>query len=153
MKSHAIPIQFNAQGCFPKKILDTILAGIPVTYTFSIEICKPRSLWFDRTIASLKFTRAIQYDNLKNEYHVTLSSKNGTSVLADFSEVKKTIENVNETALVSSDLLRENDLYYMQYHLDIKAESASTLPFPLEYLLSILPWGQSKTGWSTIPIK
>jgi hypothetical protein len=154
MKYRPIHAQFASQGCFQKEILDTILAGIPVTYTFQIKVYQPIPLWFDREISSLRLIRKIQYDNLKNEYRVTLNGRQSiTKVLVDFSEVKKMIENVNETVLVSSDLFKKNDLYYLKYHLDIKAESASDLPLPLEYLLSLLPWGQSKTGWSTIPIK
>jgi hypothetical protein len=149
-----IHVQFTAQDCFLKKVMDTILAGIPVVYTFSIKVCQPRQLWFDWEISTLTLVRTIQYDTLKNEYRVTLDSKNTTTViLTDFSEVKKKIENVNETILVSSDLFKKNDLYYLKYHLDIKAESASGLPLPLDYLLSILPWGQSKTGWSEVPLR
>jgi len=154
MQYRPIHLQFTSQGCFQKEILDTILAGIPITYTFQVKVYQPVTLWFDREISSLMLTRKIQYDNLKNEYLVTLNGRQSTTkVLVDFSEVKKMIENVNETVLVSSDLFKKNDLYYLKYHLDIKAESAADLPLPLEYLLSLLPWGQSKTGWSTIPIK
>ena len=154
MKYQPIHVQFASQGCFQKEILDTILAGIPVTYTFQIKVYQPIPLWFDREISSLRLIRKIQYDNLKNEYRVTLNGRQSiTKVLADFSEVKKMIENVNETVLVSPDLFKKNDLYYLKYHLDIRVESTSDLPLPLEYLLSLLPWGQSKTGWSTIPIK
>jgi len=154
MKHLAIPVHFTAQGCFAEKVLDAIFAGIPVTYTFSIEICQPRPLWFDREISSLKLIRTIKYDNLKNEYHVTLSSKNTTyTLLTNLTEVKKMIENVNETALVSSDLFKKNDLYYLKYNLDIEVESASGLPLPLDYLLSLLPWGKSKTEWPSVPLK
>ena len=154
MKYRPIHAQFASQGCFQKEILDTILAGIPVTYTFQVKVYQPIPLWFDREISSLRLIRKIQYDNLKNEYRVTLNGRQSiTKVLADFSEVKKMIENVNETVLVSPDLFKKNDLYYLKYHLDIRVESTSDLPLPLEYLLSLLPWGQSKTGWSTIPIK
>jgi hypothetical protein len=154
MKYQPIHVQFAGQGCFQKEILDTILAGIPVMYTFQIKVYQPIPLWFDREISSLRLIRKIQYDNLKNEYRVTLNGRQSiTKVLADFSEVKKMIENVNETILVSPDLFKKNDLYYLKYHLDIRVESTSDLPLPLEYLLSLLPWGQSKTGWSTIPIK
>jgi hypothetical protein len=153
-KYRPIHMQFAAQGCFEKHVLDTILAGIPVVYTLQVKVYQPLTLWPDREISCLKLTRRVQYDNLKNEYRVTLNGRqNTTTIHADFSEVKKLIENVNETVLVSSDLFKKNDLYYLKYHLDVEAESVSDLPLSLEYLLSLLPWGQSKTGWSTIPIK
>lgn len=154
MQYKPIHLQFAAQGCFQKHILDTILAGIPVSYIIQIKVYQPLNLWFDREISSLKLTRKVQYDTLKDEYRITLNGRQSTfTILTDFAEVKKLIENVNETILVSSDLFKKNDLYYLKYHLDIEAESGSDLPLPLEYLLSLMPWGQSKKGWSSIPIK
>jgi len=153
-KYRPIHIQFTAQGCFEKHIIDTILAGIPVAYTLRIKVYQPHPLWFDRELSSLRLTRRVQYDTLKNEYRVTINGRQNTNtIFNDFSEVKKLIENVDETVLVSYDLFRKNDLYYLKYHLDIETESGSELPLPLEYILSLLPWGQSKTGWSTIPNK
>lgn len=153
-KYRPIHIQFTAKGCFEKKTMDTILAGIPVTYFIKIKVYQPRTLWFDSELSALKLVRKLQYDNLKNEYRVTLNGRqNITTIHSDFSEVKKIIEEVNETLLLSSSLFKKNDLYYLKYHVEITAESPSELPLPLEYLLSLLPWGKTKTGWSTIPIK
>lgn len=59
------------QGCFTPKIVSAILAGVPTTFTFLVELYEERPFWLDRRIARITEVRTVKYDLLKKIFYIT----------------------------------------------------------------------------------
>ncbi|MBI4619362.1 MAG: DUF4390 domain-containing protein [Desulfobacterales bacterium] len=145
--SKDLMIYFSVEGCFTKKMEDAILNGIPTTFTFFIDLYCPRGLWFDKTLATVTVRHTIVYNNLRNEFTVTLNSKDKKEVLLkDFLEAKKAMAEVNGITVIPMSSLKKNNKYYMR----IKAKlDPIKLPFFLDYVLFFVSLWDFETDWYT----
>ncbi len=122
-----------------------ILNGIPTTFTFLIELYKPRSLWPNKQLTSLKLHHTIKYDSLRQEFSVTLSERgNQTFIMKEFSKAQEMMADVSNFQLVPLQTLEKN----IQYQLRIKAElNKVRLPLYLHYLLFFVSLWDFDTDW------
>jgi len=138
-------VYFSVHGCFTKKIDEAILNGIPTTFTFFIKLYLPRSFWFDKAISSVIVKHTIVYDNLKDEFKVTLNSKGKKEVvLKDLWEAKNMMSEVDEVTVAPMSSLEKK----IKYYLKIKAElDTIKLPFFLDYVLFFVSLWDFETAW------
>ncbi|MFA4910016.1 MAG: DUF4390 domain-containing protein [Desulfobacteria bacterium] len=140
-------VYFSVEGCFTKKMEEAILNGIPTTFTFFIDLYSPRGLWFDKILATVTVRHTIIYNNLRNEFTVTLNSKDKKEVtLKDFLEAKKAMAEVNGITVIPMSSLKKNNKYYVR----IKAKlDPIKLPFFLDYVLFFVSLWDFETDWHT----
>ena len=138
-------VYFSVNGCFTKKIDEAILNGIPTTFTFLIKLYLPRRFWFDKAISSVIVKHTITYDNLKDEFKVTLHSKEKKeSVLKDLFKAKNMMSEVDEVVVAPMSSLEKKNKYYLK----IKAElDTIKLPFFLDYVLFFVSLWDFETPW------
>ena len=140
-------VYFSVEGCFTKKMEEAILNGISTTFTFFINLYHPRSFWFDKTLATVTVRHTVVYNNLRNEFTVTLNSKDKKEViLKDFLEAKKAMAEVNAITVIPMSSLKKNNKYYVR----IKAKlDPIRLPFFLDYVLFFVSLWDFETDWYT----
>ncbi|MEW6615100.1 MAG: DUF4390 domain-containing protein [Thermodesulfobacteriota bacterium] len=140
-------IYFSVEGCFTKKMEEAILNGISTTFTFFIDLYHPRSFWFDKTLATITVRHTIVYNNLRNEFIVTLNSKDKKElILKDFLEAKKAMAEVDGITVIPMSSLKKNNKYYVR----IKAKlDTIRLPFFLDYVLFFVSLWDFETDWYT----
>ncbi|MFH1624550.1 MAG: DUF4390 domain-containing protein [Pseudomonadota bacterium] len=138
-------VYFSVDGCFTKKMEEAILNGIPTTFTFFIDLCRPRRLWFDETLASITVRHTIVYNNLRDEFRVTFNSKDRKEIVSkDFFEAKKEMAELNGLPVIPMSSLQKNSKYYVR----IKAElDPIKLPFFLDYVLFFVSLWDFETDW------
>ncbi len=138
-------VYFFTKGCFTPDMNKAILNGIPTTFTFLIELYKPRSLWPNKQLTSLKLHHTIKYDSLRQEFSVTLSERgNQTFIMKEFSKAQEMMADVSNFQLVPLQTLEKN----IQYQLRIKAElNKVRLPLYLHYLLFFVSLWDFDTDW------
>jgi hypothetical protein len=141
-------VYFVTKGCFTPEMNKAIQNGIPTTFTFLIEIFKPRSLWPNKKLASLKVHHTIKYDSLRQEYTVILSERgNQTVVVKDYSKAQEMMADISNLQLVPLQVLEKNN----QYQLRIKAElNKVRLPLYLHYLLFFVSLWDFETDWYVV---
>ena len=141
-------VYLNVEGAFPEKVTKTISSGVPVTFTFLIELYRSRNLWLDKKIAAEEAIHTVRYDNLKKEYRITRSWDSGnTAVTKSFEYAKRLMTEVDSLRVTTLDKLEKNQ----QYQLRAKAElSRKTLPLYLHYVLFFVSMWDFETDWYTI---
>lgn len=142
-------VQFRLTNSFSNKMEEAITTGIPVTFTYYINLYQKRSAFRnDKLVTAVTLSRTLKYDNLKNEYIVSDTSErpNGEprSVLASFDEAKKNMNKVEIPSYYPMWKLDRNRDYYLK----IKAASKGVEPpLYLHYLLFFLKWMNFETDW------
>jgi hypothetical protein len=62
---------FAVPTVFTPGVREAVQSGIGVTLTFSAEIRKSSTLWFDKTVASADVASTVKFDMLTGAYHVS----------------------------------------------------------------------------------
>ncbi len=136
---------FKVKDCFTRKMEEAILAGIPTTFTFLLELHRERNLWFDERIVSGETKHTIKYDSVKKVFYVTFNG-NGRAPLefTDFNRAKRAMEEVNSAVLASLNQLVKGELYYVK----VKARLDKVrLPLHMEYVFFFVSLWDFETGW------
>jgi hypothetical protein len=141
-------LYFYTKGCFTAEMNKAIMNGIPTTFTFLIELYKPRTFWPDRRLSSLKLHHTIKYDSLREEFSVILSERgNQTFVMKEFSKAQEMMADVSNIQVSPLHSLEKNN----QYQLRIKAElNKVRLPLYLHYVLFFVSLWDFETDWFVV---
>jgi hypothetical protein len=141
-------LYLTVKDAFPPEIEATLQSGVPVTFSFLINLLRVRGFWLDKELTDIKVTHSLKYDNLKKEYSVIRSWEVGkTHVVKSFEEAKKLMTEVDSLVIISLDQLEKGK----QYQIQTKAElSKVTLPFYLHYVLFFVSLWDFETDWYTV---
>jgi len=141
-------VYFFTKGCFTPEMNKAIMNGIPTTFTFLIELYKPRSLWPNKRLASLKLHHTIKYDSLREEFSILLTERgNQTFTMKEFSKAQELMADVSNVQLILLQALERNN----QYQLRIKAElNKIRLPLYLHYVLFFISLWDFETDWYVV---
>jgi hypothetical protein len=126
----------------------TLHSGIPLKYSFFIELYKTTKNWPDEQIAVLTFQHNLSYDALKENYRITLEEDNNMLIsLKSLIDAQKAFNELNGAKVVSlKQLIPDN-----HYKLKVRAELyQKTLPLSLHDALPFLSWWDLVTDWHTI---
>ncbi|MDD2671201.1 MAG: DUF4390 domain-containing protein [Syntrophales bacterium] len=138
-------VYFRVKDCFTKSMEEAILAGIPTTFTFIVELYQKRTIWFDSRMASVEIKQTVKYDNVRNIFYVTSSLGNGAhQEYKDLAGVKRAMTDINGIAIAPLRFLsREN-----QYFVRVKAKlDKIRLPLHMEYVLFFVSMWDFETEW------
>lgn len=142
---------FNVRDCFTEEMNMAIMNGISTKFTFIVKLYEIRSAWFDRKIADIKLTHAIEYNTLKNEFSLLLPEQNNKKVKTkDFDRAKELMADVVALKVVRLNRLKRG----VHYQLRMKAElDKIELPFYLNYVLFFLSLWDFETDWYSVVFK
>ncbi|MBN2255327.1 MAG: DUF4390 domain-containing protein [Deltaproteobacteria bacterium] len=120
-------------NCFTQKMEDAILAGIPTTFTFYVELRRERNYWFDKEISSLEIKHTVKYDTVKKIFYVMRSgSGKEPEQFRDFATAKRVMSNLDGVAVSPMKELVRGRSYYVT----VKAMLDKVrLPLHMEYVL------------------
>jgi len=143
--SENVLIYFRVKNCFTSKMDEAILAGIPTTFTFIIELREERKHNLDKLILSSEIKHTIKYDNIKKIFYVTYTE--GGRKPEQFSylpRAKTAMSEVNGFAVAPLKQLVRNKRYYVR----VKAKlDKMRLPLHLEYVFFFLSLWDFETDW------
>ena len=139
-------LSFNLEGSFTEKLKEAIISGVPATFTFYINLYQIRNWWADRKITDITLTHTIKYDNLKKDFTIKRSWREGEPMVTrSFSHAQKWMTEIDALPVYPLKELEKG----RQYQIRAKAEvSKLTLPLYLHYILFSL-W-DVETDWYTI---
>jgi hypothetical protein len=130
------------------EMIDGLHSGIPVQFSFFVELEKVESNWPDDTLTSLEFSHSLTYDSLKQLYTVEteeISKKNHTVKTLD--EALTLINEVNGLKIVALEELEPDQTYRLRVKADLYKK---TLPLSLRSVIPFVSWWDLKTDWHSI---
>lgn len=138
-------VYFKVGDCFTRKMEEAILAGIPTTFTFLMELFQERSWWFDLKVVSGETRHTIKYDTVKKVFHVTFNGDGrGPLEFTDFSSAKRAMEEVNAAAIAPLNQMEKEGRYYVK----VKAKLDKVrLPLHMEYVFFFVSLWDFETDW------
>lgn len=131
-------------NCFTKDMESAILAGVPTTYTFLVDLYQKQTHWFDKRISRLVITHTIKYDSVKKTFDV--SSSNGQEPLGfeDFDGAKRAMAELNGIIVAPMRHLKKDKKYYIL----VKAKMEKVrLPLHMEYVFFFISLWDFETNW------
>ena len=142
---------FNVRDCFTEQMNMAIMNGISTKFTFIVKLYEIRSTWFDRKIADIRLTHAIEYNTLKNEFSLLLPEQNKKKVKTkDFDGAKELMADVVALKVIRLDKLKKG----ARYQIRMKAElDKIELPFYLNYVLFFLSLWDFETDWYSVEFR
>ncbi len=141
----------SVENGFTREMLEGVNNGIPITFTFYVRLDQRRSLLPDREVVSLSFDHTLTYDNLKEEYQVTLpGAGNQPFVSSSLKDAKRMMSQVNGFRVASLASLKPD----VSYSLAIKASLARrTLPLNFQYIVPFWNLWNFETDWYTVQFR
>lgn len=131
-----------------EEMLQGLHSGIPIHFTFWVELNKVEKNWPDLRLVSLKFHHTLTYDTLQENYRVvTGEKKQKTETLSSLPEAIKIMNEINGLTVIElSQLIPDKS-----YQLRLKAVlSENILPMKLHHILPFVSWWNRETDWHTI---
>jgi hypothetical protein len=121
-----------------------ILAGVPTTFTFLLDLYQERPNWIDEKISSVIVKQTIKYDNVKKVFYISSTGGNKQSEFQDFEAAQKAMSELNGIVVASLKDLQKNGSYYVM----VKAKlDEIRLPMHMEYVLFFVSLWDFETDW------
>ncbi|MDD5168464.1 MAG: DUF4390 domain-containing protein [Syntrophales bacterium] len=129
-------------NCFTKEMETAIMAGVPTTFTFLIDLYQERPGWFDRQIVSVMIRHTIKYDGMKKMFYVTSSTGRESATFQDFENAKRAMTEFN--AAIALPVIYKDTSYYtmMKAKLD-----KIRLPLYMDYIFFFVSLWDFETAW------
>jgi hypothetical protein len=139
-------VYLKLENCFTEKMEEAILAGIPATFTFILELYQERHRWFDKKLSLLEVRHTIKYDNIKKILYVLFTEEGkDPEQFKEFSEAKTAMSELNGIAFTPLKQLRKGERYYLR----VKAKLDEVrLPLHLEYVFFFVSLWDFETDWA-----
>ena len=141
-------LYLNVDGAFSEKIREAVLTGVPVSFSFFINLYRVNTLWLNQRIEALKIVHTIKYNNLKKEFTIQRSWDNGPALVTQsFTQAQNWMTAIDSFAIIALEQLEKG----RQYQIRAKAQlNKLTLPFYLHYILFFISLWDFETDWYTI---
>ena len=132
---------------FTEKILEAIENGIPMGFTFEIELRKDNTLWVDSLVSSNKVRHRVQFDSLKKIYRFSESGKSVkrkiiTRKESRYQKLMLTLKNIPIAPIYKLD---PNEKYYVRVKADLETDR---FWFPFNYIFFFVPFNAFETSWA-----
>ena len=137
-------LYLTVTDCFTDKMITAIHNGIPVTFTFYVDILRIRSKWPDKKIVTYEFDHVIDYDSLKKEYRIQRQEKGDIKLTTSLAEAKNIMAEINGYKIMPLDEINPGSSYIIR----VKAKLArKTLPLYFHYLIPFISLWDFETDW------
>lgn len=136
---------------FNPEMIETLHSGIPLRFSFFVEVYKKAENWPEEQILLRKFQHVMTYDTLKEFYRITLEEDNNRIVsYKSLAEAQKVINEINGARVLELSQLIPNNLYKLKIRAELYQK---TLPLSLHNVLPFLSWWDVETDWHSIEFK
>ncbi len=110
-------------------------SGLPLTFTFAVELRRPATVWWDATLADVTVASSVKYDNLTSVDHVS-KLQDGRVVWSertkDEAQVRAWMTTFERVAVQPNRPLEANADYYVRVRLHASPKRT----------FSLWPWGR-----------
>jgi len=145
---HELLLYFTLQNVFTEEMEKGIQNGIPVTFSYFIELHRLADGGLEKNIASKAFDHTLNYDPLKQEYKVEMEERKVSPfTFKSFADAKTAMTDIHDLQLAGLALLESNGRYMVK----VKAKLAKkTLPMNFQYIIPFWQLWKFETNWYTL---
>lgn len=136
------------QNSLTEEMIEGLHSGIPVQFSFFVELEKIRSNWTDERITDIEFSHSLTYDTLKQLYIVeTKELSKKTHTVETLEEAKILLNEINGLKIVKLEELEPDQTYRLRVKADLFKK---TLPLSLHSVIPFVSWWDLSTDWHAI---
>jgi len=132
---------------FTEKIMEAIESGVPMGFTFEIELRKENTAWVDSLVSSNMVRHKIQFDSLKKAYRFSeIGKKVRRKVITrKTSRFKKLMLTLKDIPIAPIYRLDPEEKYYVRVKADLETDR---FWFPFNYIFFFVPFSDFETTWA-----
>lgn len=132
---------------FTEKIQEAISNGVPMGFTFEIELRKANTVWMDSLVSSNKVRHRVQFDSLKKIYRFSEFGKNlkRNIITRKKSRYQQLMLNLEDIPIAPIYKLDPNEKYYVRVKADLETDR---FWFPFNYIFFFVPFSEFETSWA-----
>jgi hypothetical protein len=139
-----ITVYARVTNCFTKGMESAIMAGVPTTFTFLLELNRERNFWFDNKVVGAVIRQTIKYDSVKKLYFVSTANGKGATAFQDLESAKRAMAEITGTLVIP----RNTDKRQRPFYVMIKAKLDKVrLPLYMEYVFFFVSLWDFETDW------
>lgn len=136
------------ENSFTSEMIEILHSGIPIRFSFFIELYKIAENWPKEQIVSYNFHHIMTFDTLKENYRVTLEEDNNKVLpFKSLFDAQKVINEINGARIVDLQQLVPDNSYLLKIRAELHQK---TLPMSLQSIFPFLSWWDNETDWHTI---
>lgn len=136
---------------FTQEMIEGVRNGIPVTFTYLIELEKVVRGWPDSTLVEMTIDHTLAYDSLKEQYRVTLPERGNDTVVTDsLEEAMSAMNELNGVKIINRAELEPDAPYALHVHATL---AEKTLPLNMHYLVPFVSLWNFETETRTIEFR
>jgi hypothetical protein len=149
-KTHLI-LFGTLENSFTSEMIEILHSGIPLRFSFFIELNKTAENWPNELIIAQNFQHIMTFDTLKESYRVTLEEVNNKVLsFRSLFDAQKAINEINGAKIVELGQLIPDNMYQLRIRAELYRK---TLPLSLHSIFPFLSWWDNETDWHTIDFK
>ncbi|MHB8810307.1 MAG: DUF4390 domain-containing protein [Desulfobulbaceae bacterium] len=136
---------------FTEEMMAGVKNGIPITFTFLIELEKSVKNWPDSTLTEMTIEHTLTYDPRTQQYQVTLPEQsNGAVVTESPDKAMAAMTELNGVRIISIRELEPDAPYALHVHATL---AKKTLPLNMHYLVPFISLWDFETETRTIEFR
>ncbi len=129
-----VSASFTADAVFTGDVRAVVQSGLLLTFTYTIELKRPSSFWWDRTVTTTSVGSSVKFDNLTGVYQVSKMQEGQVTWserTEDANEARTWMTTFERVLVASGDELEPNADYYLRVRLRTSPRRT----------FSLWPWG------------
>ena len=135
--------------CFTKEMESAVMAGVPTTFTFLVDLYQERSGWTDKKITSTVVKNTIKYDSIRKIFSVFSSLDRDPAIYNDLESAKRAMAEFNGALAIWMRDIRKDLPHYVL--LKAKLDKVR-LPLHMEYVFFFVSLWDFETAWHRKPV-
>ena len=148
--NNQLTLYLTVNECFTEEMISAVHNGIPITFTFYIDIYRTRTGWLDKKLKEYRFNHTMEYDSLKKEYTVRREEKGDSRSTASLEEAKMIMAEINGFRAMPMEDISPQATYIIK----AKAKLArKALPLYFHYLIPFTSMWDFETEWYQLTLR
>lgn len=136
------------QNSLTGEMVEGMHSGIPIKFSFFVELEKSKPNWPDEELALFTFTHRLDFDTLKNTYTVETEENNNHKMTATtLDEAAQMMNEINGLKIIELNQLKPEATYRIRVKADLYKK---TLPLSLHNIIPFVSWWDLSTEWYTV---
>jgi hypothetical protein len=141
---HDLYATFGVRNAFTGEVRERIASGLPVTFTYFLEVARRRPLWFDKILVRKTVATTVTYDTLTHQYSLLKRVNDEvteTSVAVEESEMMRWMTTLERVRLADPTALGWADDGSLYVRVKSRLQK--------RFVLFFIPW-DVETGWEKV---
>jgi len=145
-----LSLYLTISECFTTDMLTAVQNGIPITFTFYVEMYRVRPGWLDKKVRDYKFNHTMEYDSLKKVYTINREEKDDSRTTGLLDEAKLIMAEINGFRLMPIEEISPNASYIVKAKAKLARKS---LPLYFHYIVPFTSLWDFETEWHQLTVR